>query len=111
MTDKYEDQAAKRPHNLRDGPLKASIWENQRESGMEYTVDFTRSYRDAESGEWREARSFRRQHLSQLKALCERAFLHIEEQRRGRSRDRESYIEQQQQVRPPERGRYPNRSR
>lgn len=96
MTDDNSNAPDNRPQTFRDGPLKATIWENERENSTDHNVEFTRSYKDRETGEWKETRSFRQQHLSQLRALCERSFDYIDEQKRSRKQERDAYVQQQQ---------------
>ncbi len=42
--------------SIRDGSLTAAIWANETENGTRYSVDLTRSYKDAE-GKWQTTHS------------------------------------------------------
>ncbi|MEM6504052.1 MAG: hypothetical protein AAF711_01150 [Planctomycetota bacterium] len=75
--------------NLRDGPITAAIWRNEREEGLPYyAVTLSRSYRD-EDGQWREARSFIGLDVLAAGKLLENAYeriRHFRDQDRRRQR-------------------------
>ncbi|MEM6385294.1 MAG: hypothetical protein AAF718_03560 [Pseudomonadota bacterium] len=80
---------------LRDGNLKAAVFENARENGTQHNVSFARLYQDRE-GQTREAQSFSGSDLLRLSKLAERSYEAIRERRsqarqetRARDRDRE----------------------
>lgn len=56
-------------HTVRHRSLKATIWRNQTEKGDLYNVTVIRSYRDKESGEWRDSHSLRYDDLMNVAAL------------------------------------------
>lgn len=58
---------------LRDGSLKASIWENERENGSVHGVQFRKSYRDQE-GQYRDTDSFTSNDLLRLSRLAEQSY-------------------------------------
>ena len=59
---------------LRDGALKATIWPNTNSEGrIRYSVNFTRSYTDAD-GKWHDSASFGRNELLRLARLANRAY-------------------------------------
>ncbi|ARE41698.1 hypothetical protein RGUI_3557 [Rhodovulum sp. P5] len=83
---------------LRDGNLKASIWENTREDRTTHSVQFRRSYRDQE-GQLRDTDSFFGADLLRLSRLAEQSYDRVrglreaqheqEPPRRSRTRDRD----------------------
>ena len=58
---------------LRDGQLKATIWEQQGEKGTFYRVTLLRSYTD-DQGKWQETNSFTGSDLLKISRLAERAY-------------------------------------
>jgi hypothetical protein len=48
-------------HEIRFGAIKASIWENQTESGVRHNVTLSRLYRDGDS--WKRSETFGRDDL------------------------------------------------
>jgi hypothetical protein len=84
---------------LRDGNVKASIWENTRENGVARSVQFRRSYQDAE-GKLRDTDSFSGADLLRLARLAGQSYDRLdklrasdrkaaEEPERPRTRDRD----------------------
>jgi len=65
---------------LRDGNLKASVWENKRDENVMHSVQFRRSYRDQE-GQYRDTDSFSGSDLLRLSKLAERSYEAIREHR------------------------------
>jgi len=57
---------------LRDGKLKATIWQNESGKGPYFSTTFSRSYRDDE-GEYRDTISFSSGDLLRLSELARRA--------------------------------------
>ena len=58
-------------NELRFGRIKATIWENETESGTRYNVVFTRIYRDGD--EWKDSSSFGRDDLPLVMKLADLA--------------------------------------
>jgi len=58
---------------LRDGNLKASIWENKRDENVMHSVQFRRTYRDQE-GEFRDTDSFSGNDLLRLSRLAGQSY-------------------------------------
>ena len=87
---------------MRDGNLKASIWENTNEKGPYFTTTFARSYRD-EKGDWHDTQTFFRSDLLRISELGRRAYGRIDElareHRQSQNTDhaRESFKEQRRQ--------------
>ncbi len=65
-------------HKLRLGLLSATIWDND----GRYSVDLSRSYKDAD-GQWRNTASFGHNDLLNLAKLSERAEIWISRQING----------------------------
>ncbi len=66
---------------LRDGALKATIWENTTEKGSFFSVEFTRTYKDAKDN-FRDGRSFSGSELLRLANLASKAYDRTAELRR-----------------------------
>ena len=91
------DQKNRPVDTLRDGNLKAAIWENEREDYTAHSVQFRRSYRDKE-GQLRDTDSFAKGELLRLARLAEQSYDRIGKLReaarennppeRSRARDR-----------------------
>ena len=56
---------------VRIGPVVASIWQNDTDSGTRYHVTFSRLYRDGDS--WKNTRSFGRNDLLVVAKVADRA--------------------------------------
>ena len=67
---------------LRDGPLKATIWDNSNEKGPFFSVEFTRTYKDSE-GNFHDSRSFSGTQLLRLAHLATKAYDRTAELRRA----------------------------
>ena len=65
---------------IRDGHLKATIWENFGEKGTFYSVDLSRTYKDAQ-GNYRDSHSFSGTELIQIARLAHLAYTRIGELR------------------------------
>jgi hypothetical protein len=61
---------------LRDGSLKATIWKNFGEKGNFYSVNFGRTYTDAQ-GNFRDSDSFSGSELLRLAHLASKAYDHV----------------------------------
>lgn len=87
---------------LRDGSVKASIWENQREGGTTRSVQFRRSYEGAE-GQLRDTDSFSGTDLLRLQRLAGHAYDRLNQLRQN---DRQSSPEAERpRARDRDRGR------
>lgn len=92
------DQKNRPVETLRDGNLKAAIWENEREDKTMQNVQFRKSYRD-QDGQYRDTDSFGSNDLLRLSRLAEQSYDRIKAMReaareqepkeRSRSRDRD----------------------
>lgn len=60
-------------YKIRDGLIKATIWENDHKDGVFYSVDLRRSYTDG-NGEWKETTSFSGSDLLRAANLLQRAY-------------------------------------
>ncbi len=58
---------------LRDGSIKATIWKNESENGVFFSVAFTRTYTDKD-GNFHDVDSFSGMQLLQLARLAEKAY-------------------------------------
>ena len=72
------EQSNSRPvRTLRSGPVSCAVWENSAERDgktiMLNNLTFQRSYRDAETGEWKTSSSFSPQSLGNLLMVVLRA--------------------------------------
>ena len=77
--------------SLRDGAVKATIWRNQSESGVFFTVDFSRTYKGAD-GNYHDSHSFSGTQLLQLAQLAQTTYRRVGELRQAEntSADEES---------------------
>jgi len=67
---------------IRISPITASIWKNQKEKGVFYSVEFTRSYRD-EAGNWQTSSSFNVSELLLLAHIASKAHDEIHKLKAG----------------------------
>lgn len=58
---------------LRDGAIKATIWENQGEKGTFYSVELSRTYQTTE-GQYRDSHSFSGTDLLKVSELAKKAY-------------------------------------
>jgi hypothetical protein len=75
---KENRESTNRPHEIRLGRLKATIWTNQTENGVRYNVTFCRLYKDG--NEWKDSDSFGRDDLLLLAKLADKVHTWIYEQ-------------------------------
>ena len=71
---------------VRDGSLTATIWKNEREKAVIYSVEFDRAYTDSE-GHIQNARSFSGSQLLRISRLAQKAYDVIQE---AKAADREN---------------------
>lgn len=67
---------------LRDGPLKASIWENEGTSGAYYAVTFSRTFRTSD-GHLADSTGFVGADLLRIALLAQRAYVRTNELRQA----------------------------
>lgn len=63
---------------LRDGALRAAIFKNERENGVNYSIEPGRLYTDAE-GQYRESKTFSGSEPLRLAKLMEKAYERVSE--------------------------------
>ena len=73
---------------IRDGSLKATIWENQGEKGTYFTTTFAKTYRDQHSGELRDTNVFTNNDLLKVSELAREARAKTRELQQDRSYNR-----------------------
>lgn len=97
---------------LRDGRLKATIWENQNENGSYHSVSLAKTYED-KNGRLQDSHSFTGSELLRIAELARESHSLIRDLRRERSQDRNQSREAtaQQQEQAPKRFRNRNVSR
>lgn len=92
-SDRAESQERKPPNRpvdtLRDGGLKATIWENKRDEKSNFSLQFRRQYRDAK-GNYRDSDSFFAGDLLKLAHLAGRAYDRMNEIQRERYAERDA---------------------
>ncbi len=76
---------------LRDGNIKATIWENERENGPSYNTTFARTWQD-ESGAYRDSHSFSGTELLRVSELARGAYARTNELRREHMQELEVEI-------------------
>jgi len=67
---------------LRDGSLKATIWKNEGEKGLFFSVDLSRTYKD-DGGSYHDSHSFSGTELLRAAHLATRAYDRISELRQA----------------------------
>ena len=95
------DQKNRPLETLRDGSLKASIWENQREDHAAHNVQFRKGYRD-QDGQYRDTDNFSSGDLLRLLRLAEQSYDRIKAIREAA---REGRTESRPRTRERDRGR------
>ncbi|MCB1682366.1 MAG: hypothetical protein KDI65_10595 [Alphaproteobacteria bacterium] len=65
---------------IRDGALKATIWENEGENGVYFSTVLARTYEDTD-GRLRDTHSFTGSDLLRVAELARRAYEHVSEYR------------------------------
>ena len=85
---------------IRDGNLKATIWENQGEKGTYFTTTLAKTYRD-QNGELRDTNVFTGNDLLRVSELAREARTKTRELRQGLS---PSHVTEQTPARTQERG-------
>ncbi|MEM9840249.1 MAG: hypothetical protein AAF830_13980 [Pseudomonadota bacterium] len=107
--------ATKKPiETLRDGNLKASVWENQGEKGPYFTVTLAKTYKD-EQGSYRDTQSFTGTEILRVAELGRVAYHLTNDLRRehyqSNDMDNDETRERSQAGRSFERSRAPRRTR
>jgi len=64
-------------HTLRHRSLKVAIWRNETDKGPMFNVNIVRSWRDKESGEWKDTQSIGYDDLMNVAALMYEAHAFI----------------------------------
>jgi hypothetical protein len=87
MPEKKNPEKAKQPvHKFRGGGIELSIWENQGDKGLFYSVTHRRSYKQGD--EWKESDSYGEDDLLRLGKLIDEAdswiVAHRRQQRAGK---------------------------
>lgn len=75
---------------IRDGAIKATVWRNQGEKGDFFTASFSRTYRDEETGQLRDANTFTGSDLLKVSTLAQEAY------QQARALRQEQKVERQQ---------------
>jgi hypothetical protein len=80
MPKQANQQSAKQKpaHEIRLGRIKATIWENQTESGIRHNVTLSRIYKEGE--EWKQSTSFGRDDLPLVAKVADLVHTWIYEQ-------------------------------
>lgn len=92
---------------LRDGNLKATIWQNEGEKGPYFSTDLTRSYRD-DDGNFQDTRSFGSNDLLRVSELARQAHqktVSMRRELRGKDDDRTADVAASLEERRSTRGR------
>lgn len=92
-----DDKRKKPVETLRDGSIKAAIWENDGEKGKFNSVTFSRTYRD-QNGEYGNSNRFSGTDILKLSKLAEQSYDAIQ-QRRAQGREQKTdYAKQQREA-------------
>ncbi|MEM9409986.1 MAG: hypothetical protein AAGA30_02665 [Planctomycetota bacterium] len=63
---------------IRDGSTKAVIWANESKNGMRYSIEFARSYKDA-NDQWQDCGYFSNEEILKVQRLAGLAYNRINE--------------------------------
>lgn len=87
---------------LRDGSVKAAIWENDSEKGKFHSVTFSRTYRDKE-GNYANSSRFSGADLLKLSKIAEQSYDAVQQYRAPQDRNSRSnnYADQQRETAQP----------
>lgn len=86
----HDQKPPNRPvDTLRDGGLKATIWENKRDGNSNFSLQFRRGYRDSK-GNYRDSDSFFSSDLLKLAHLAGRAYDRMNEIQREHYAERDA---------------------
>lgn len=77
---------------LRDGAIKATIWENDAENGRYFSTKLTRTYKDQE-GQYQETQSFFASDLLRVSELARKAYNRTIDLKRGSYKDQDRIAE------------------
>ena len=76
------NEKSKPAETIRDGAIKATIWKNQGEKGVFFSVNFTRTYTDTD-GNFHDGDSYTGTQILQVARLAERAYERVSELRQA----------------------------
>lgn len=83
---------------LRDGNVKAAIWENKSKKGKFHSVTFSRSYRDSE-GNYADTNSYSGADLLKLSRVAEQSYEAIQERSAAkRNATRSDYAQEERKI-------------
>lgn len=88
-TDEAPGTGARPAATFKQGGVELSVWKNPTEKGDMYNTTIRNSYKDDNSGEWKETTSFSPTDLAVLSQLASQAFQeigHLKSQARGQAR-------------------------
>ena len=84
-----QSTTAKKPvEEIRQGRIKAVIWENETDSGIRHNVTVARIYKDGE--DWKESTSFGRDDLPLLQEVLHEAWKWIYDEGSSQQRQRDA---------------------
>jgi hypothetical protein len=88
-TDDQQPSTRRPKDTVRHGNVEIAIWENQGSGGTFYTTSAPKlSYKDQQSGEWKEGSSFGRHDLLDLAEAAREAASKIRDLQKGRGQSR-----------------------
>lgn len=97
------EQPKKPAQVVRDGNIKASVWENEGENGRFYATTFSRSYKDQE-GNIRDTNNFVGTDLLKLSELARETYTRTNAlARKERAQRREAFLEKREPAQDHER--------
>lgn len=85
---------------VRDGSLKATVWNNRGDNGSYHTVAFAKTYEDKE-GDLKDTQSFYQSDLLRIAELSRETYGKISDLRRDQNRDQNRAENQAQSQEPP----------
>ncbi|MEE9311594.1 MAG: hypothetical protein V3V10_04200 [Planctomycetota bacterium] len=88
-----KDERKKPVETLRDGSVKAAVWENEGEKGKFHSVTFSRSYRDKE-GNYADTNRFSGSDLLKLSSIATQSYESVQRHRAANKETRPPSKEQ-----------------
>ena len=79
QTTEPKKQTQKPVEEVRNGLVKAAIWQNETAKGIRYSITFRRLYKEKGAKEWKSTSSFGRDDLLVLRKVADQAHTRIQE--------------------------------
>lgn len=77
MSNTTNTTANKPAFESRLGQIKVTVWANKKDGKLLYSTSITKSYKDKETGDWKESSSYSRDDLPKIQELTRQAYVFI----------------------------------